>query len=123
MLLSAGSVTTTTNIAAAAPASGLYSTILTDGSGLKVGVGTAVPEPGDYNNNGTVDAGDYVPWRKSPSTNGGNPAGYTTWRSHFGQPPGSGAGIAANAAIPEPATAVLLMFAAAGLGLRRRRTA
>ncbi len=44
-LLSAGSVTTTTNIAAAAPASGLYSTILTDGAGHKMGDGTAVPEP------------------------------------------------------------------------------
>jgi hypothetical protein len=44
-LLSAGSVTTTTNIAAAAPPSGLYSTILTDGSGLKTGDGTALPEP------------------------------------------------------------------------------
>ncbi len=89
-LLSAGSVTTTTNIAAAAPASGLYSTILTDGAGHKMGDGTAVPEPGDYNHNGIVDAADYVLWRKSPSTYGGDPAGYTTWRSHFGQPPGSG---------------------------------
>ena len=45
LLLSAGSVTTTTNIAAAAPPSGLYSTFLTDGNGINMGAGTAVPEP------------------------------------------------------------------------------
>ena len=45
LLLSAGSVTTTTNIAAAAPPSGLYSTFLTDGNGINMGDGTAVPEP------------------------------------------------------------------------------
>ena len=74
---------------------------------------------GDYNQNGTVDAADYVLWRKNP---GGFPAdAYATWRSHFGQPPGSGAGVSANTTVPEPATLVLLMFAAAGWCLRRRR--
>jgi hypothetical protein len=77
---------------------------------------------GDYNNNGIVDAADYALWRKSPSTYGGNPAGYTTWRSRFGQTSGSGAGAGANAAVPEPATAMLLMFATAGLCLRRCRS-
>ena len=67
---------------------------------------------GDYNSNGTVDAADYVLWRKNP---GGFPAdAYATWRSHFGQSPGSGAGAIANAAVPEPATLVLLIVAAAG---------
>jgi len=75
--------------------------------------------PGDYNNNGTVDAADYVVWRKT----GGSPDDYNTWRSHFGQPPGSGSGATANAAIPEPATLVLMMFAAAGWCLRRSRAA
>ena len=66
--------------------------------------------PGDFNNNGVVDAADYVVWRKTDGT----PAGYNAWRTHFGQPSGSGAGAIANAAVPEPATLVLLMFAAAG---------
>ena len=37
--------------------------------------------------------------------------------------PGSGAGATALAAVPEPATLVLLMFAAVGLCLRRGRAA
>ena len=78
---------------------------------------TAVP--GDFNHDGTVDAADYVVWRKTDSTQ----AGYVAWRSNFGQPPGSGAGAIANAAVPEPATLVLLMFAAAGWCLRRGRAA
>jgi fibronectin-binding autotransporter adhesin len=75
--------------------------------------------PGDYNNNGSVDAGDYVLWRKTDGT----PAGYNLWRAHFGQTAGSGAGDSANAAVPEPATLVLLMCAAAGWCLCRRRAA
>jgi hypothetical protein len=74
---------------------------------------------GDYNANGTVDAADYVLWRKNPTGFGGDPAGYNTWRAHFGQPPGSGAGAISNATVPEPSTLVLLMFAAASCCLRR----
>jgi T5SS/PEP-CTERM-associated repeat protein len=89
--------------------------------------------PGDYNNNGSVDAADYVVWRKNQGTThvlpndpiGGTigPAHYNQWRAHFGQPPGSGAGLNANAAVPEPATLVLLIIAAAGWCLRRCRDA
>ncbi len=83
---------------------------------------------GDYNNNGTVDAADYVLWR-----NGGplanevdtpgnvNAADYTEWRSRFGNPAGSGASTAANAAIPEPSTLVLLIVATTGAYMRRHR--
>jgi poly(3-hydroxybutyrate) depolymerase len=80
----------------------------------------AVPEPtpGDFNNNGAVDAADYVVWRK----NLGTQSSYDTWRAHFGQPAGSGSGIIANAVVPEPATLMLLMFAAAGWCLRRGGT-
>ena len=44
--------------------------------------------PGDFNNDGTVDAADYVVWRK----NDGTQAGYDAWRAHFGASLGSGAG-------------------------------
>ena len=54
---------------------------------------------GDYNNNGKVDAADYVLWRNggplsnevdTPGTV--NAADYTEWRARFGNP-GSGAGL------------------------------
>ena len=46
---------------------------------------------------------------------------YNVWRANFGQTVGSGSAASANTAVPEPATKVLLMFAAAGWCLRRRR--
>ena len=68
--------------------------------------------PGDFNNDGKVDAADYVVWRKS----NGSQSGYNTWRSHFGQSAGSGAALPSveplSAAVPEPATIVLF-----GVGL------
>jgi hypothetical protein len=62
---------------------------------------TSAAIPGDYNENGRVDAADYVLWRKNPGAFGGDPAGYNTWRMNFDRTSGSGAGTAA--AIPEPA--------------------
>jgi len=71
---------------------------------------------GDYNNNGTVDAADYVLWR-----NGGplqneiatvgsvTPEDYTEWKARFGNVSGSGAGLY-SAAVPEPATVLLSLF-------------
>jgi hypothetical protein len=37
---------------------------------------------GDYNGDNSVDAADYVWWRKN---DGDNPAGYNTWRANFGR--------------------------------------
>jgi hypothetical protein len=88
--------------------------------------GTGVGVPGDYNNNGVVDAGDYVEWRKGGTlandpTPGVQPADYDFWRSHFGAPPGSGSNLGSSA-VPEPA-GIVLIFASllAGTGLLRRR--
>jgi hypothetical protein len=72
--------------------------------------------PGDFNNNGTVDAADYVIWRKTDGTQ----AGYNLWRSHFGQTAGSGTGTNATAAVPETKTLVLLLAAIAGAFVRQR---
>jgi hypothetical protein len=53
---------------------------------------------GDYNLDNSVDAADYLVWRKSSSsggTGGANENGYTIWRSNFGASfPGAGTGIA-----------------------------
>ena len=78
--------------------------------------------PGDFNNDGFVDARDYVVWRKGL----GNPytqTHYNTWRAQFNQPGGSGANAEpSSAAVPEPATFALLLFAAASTLVRLRRT-
>ena len=71
--------------------------------------------PGDYNHDGTVDAADYIVWRKSDS---GNAQGYTDWQENFGEGNGAVGGSVgpspSQTGVPEPATLLLLMFAAAG---------
>jgi hypothetical protein len=81
---------------------------------VKVGV------PGDYNDNGVVDAADYVLWRKggplqfevdTPGTV--NAADYTAWRARFGKTTaGAGSGSVMITEVPEPTT---LMFVVLGL--------
>jgi hypothetical protein len=63
--------------------------------------------PGDYNEDGSVNAADYTVWR-----DGGSPddtqAGYDLWKANFGQSVGTGS----SSAVPEPsavALAVLLL--------------
>jgi hypothetical protein len=90
------------------------------------------PQVGDFNENGKVDAADYVLWRKNvdgvtalPNDNGlGTPittAHYDLWRANFGNPLGSGAGTLSGAAVPEPASTLLLLTSTAmALGACRR---
>jgi hypothetical protein len=82
-----------------------------------------VPEviPGDFNADGTVDAADYVVWRKTEST----PEEYDTWRANFGRSAGS-AGSITDAPVPEPGGIILFaisLCAMAALGLPRERSA
>jgi hypothetical protein len=86
---------------------------------------------GDYNNNGVVDAADYVQWR-----NGGplanevdmpgtvNAANYAAWRARFGNTAGSSSVSTRVAETPEPSTSLLVLMATALLSpmdTRRRR--
>jgi hypothetical protein len=83
---------------------------------------------GDYNDNGTVDAADYILWRKggplanevdNPGTVNGQD--YTEWRARFGNPnPGGGVGSNANASIPEPTSVMLLLMGMAVMRVPRR---
>jgi hypothetical protein len=73
----------------------------------------------DINNDGSVDAADYVSWRK----NNGPQARYDVWRSNFGEPAGGGSRSGANVNIPEPTTLMLLIVAIACIELRRCRLA
>jgi hypothetical protein len=83
---------------------------------------------GDYNNDGTVNAADYVLWRKGgtlanevadPGTV--SAADYTEWRARFGNTAGSGASLD-GAAVPEPSSLfIFLIGALASSGCARRR--
>jgi hypothetical protein len=77
--------------------------------------------PGDYNADGSVDAADYVLWRDNPTAFGGDPAGYTTWRTNFDRTAGSGSGLGAQTPTPEPGTILLLLLLTTPWLLRRRR--
>jgi hypothetical protein len=88
---------------------------------------------GDYNDNGVVDAADYVLWRnggplQNDPTAGVQAADYGFWRSNFGAniftgpapAPGSGS------VVPEPASWIALLAGATlfiGAGFGRRRPA
>jgi hypothetical protein len=75
---------------------------------------------GDHNNDGKVDAADYVVWRKNPGSFGGQ-QGYDDWRTNFGAMAGDGSGNLLSAgAVPEPAAWMLcLTTMLCGIGWRR----
>jgi hypothetical protein len=89
-----------------------------------------LPEPagvtGDFNNNGVVDAADYVLWRNGGAlaNEGGvtpemaTPEDYNAWRANFGETAGGGASAGQAAAVPEPASWTLCAFALFMLGAR-----
>jgi hypothetical protein len=90
-------------------------------------IGTPVGVAGDYNNDGTVNAADYIVWRQHlgqtfalpnrDGTNSGaiNAADYAYWASHFGQHSGAGAGASTGTAAPEPSS--LLIGAIGGVAV------
>ncbi len=99
-----------------------FSSPLITGSGL-LQVSTFIPPPlwGDYNEDGIVDAGDYVVWRNSlgdetalpnDNTPGVGPDDYDRWQAHFGDTNLGGLGSSSGAAVPEPTTAFLASIAA-----------
>jgi Dockerin type I domain len=85
----------------------------------------AAPVRGDFNGNGIVDAADYVVWRKTAGQSGTNlsadvnengavdQSDYEIWRAAFGATDNGAtdslAGLSGTA-VPEPATAALLLI-------------
>jgi hypothetical protein len=59
---------------------------------------------GDYNNDGTVDAADYVVWRNGLGTTY-TQTDYDTWRANFGRSASNGAAAYALGATAEPLSA------------------
>ncbi len=86
---------------------------------------------GDYNDDGIVDAADYVVWRDrfgmssltneevSPTTV--DTADYLYWRERFGATTPGGAGATVAAAVPEPVSAGLFVFVSFVMQRIRRR--
>ena len=124
LLLSSGSVTTSANITAAAPPSGLYAAIFVDVNGTQLGVGSL---PGDFDNDGDVDGEDFLVWQR----NVGNPAGtllndtaggaigvaqLNLWKSNLAPSLAP-----SSAAVPEPTAWALALTAAVTFRRRSRR--
>lgn len=95
-------------------------------------LGPAPAVNGDYNNNGFVDAGDYVLWRRYLNRNVFMPnraasgtvtgADYTVWRTNFAKIAPGTATLVLNAggAAPEPASCLLALLGAVFTCLNRR---
>jgi hypothetical protein len=104
----------------------MFSISIANGNGLLFrGVVEYINAPpalsGDYNDNGVVDAADYVLWRNggplaNDPTPGLQPDDYTFWRSRFGATSGSGrsvdGGAVSGTAVPEPAAGFLALVLA-----------
>jgi hypothetical protein len=83
---------------------------------------------GDYNDDGEVDAADYVVWRKVQGTTTvlpNDPDGgtidnrqYATWRENFGA---GGSGSGGSSAVPEPGALMLALVAIGLFSFDRRR--
>jgi hypothetical protein len=87
---------------------------------------------GDYNDDGVVDARDYIVWRQNLGTNTTLPnetaslgtvdeADYAAWQANYGA--SAGGGSASSPVVPEPSTVMLLLVVASSAAayLRRRQ--
>jgi hypothetical protein len=85
---------------------------------------TSDDQPGDHNRDGIVDAADYVAWRKTPGSFGGD-QGYEDFFENFGEGGEGGSPVTAGArgTVPEPTSIVLLMAAGVFCGGAARRQA
>jgi hypothetical protein len=101
----------------------LFWSIIYGPSRLELAVEAPIPIlPGDFNSDGIVDAADYVVWRNGHGKTYAQ-SDYDVWRTHFVQTADDGAGATASAAVPEPTTLGLLMFATTVWCFRQRQTA
>jgi hypothetical protein len=91
----------------------LISGSLTANSGAVAYGALSTTLPGDYDVNGRVDGGDLLMIQRNPSLS------LQTWKDNFGRT----SAVAAAAAVPEPAEIMLVMSAAIGLAVVRRRAA
>lgn len=97
-------------------------------AGLRNNFGTPVALLGDYNDDGTIDAADYVVWRDAlaagstdltndPTPGAVDESDYQYWRVHFGERSGAVGGSLSALPVPEPGAGagVLLLLGMAYL--------
>jgi hypothetical protein len=72
---------------------------------------------GDYNQDGSVDAADYVTWRETDGTM----AGYNAWHANFGWPATENAASLSNLSVPEPPSSILLAMFLSTLFANKRK--
>jgi hypothetical protein len=86
---------------------------------------------GDYNEDGAVDASDYIMWRRHKGSevhvlidgdhsNVVDDGDFEVWHGNFGGNPAEGA-LAGSNAVPEPASLLLVLTGAGLISARRRR--
>lgn len=86
--------------------------------------------PGDYNEDGIINAADYTKWRDAMSAGASSlpndptpgtvdESDFLYWRAHFGETASQGSGADARSVVPEPAAGTLLLIAGAALALSR----
>jgi hypothetical protein len=73
--------------------------------------------PGDYNNDGAVNAADYTVWRDGNSPDS-TQAGYNLWAANYGA---TSISAGSAVAVPEPATGVATVLALGLVALKGRR--
>jgi len=102
--------------------------LVTTGSRLDLVVSVA-GIPGDFNDDGAVDAMDYIIWKKLRDTEADLPndgdlpgpigsAHYALWQQNFGRSEGDGG--QGGSEVPEPAAAVLIVLGMVGFAAIRR---
>ncbi|MEQ8838707.1 MAG: hypothetical protein RID07_18020, partial [Lacipirellulaceae bacterium] len=75
------------------------------------------PTPGDFDNSGSVDGGDFLMWQRGEVTSPPSGTDLAGWQGNYGTSPGS---LATQVAVPEPsAFAAGLLGLSALLGRRR----
>ncbi len=93
---------------------------------------TVTSLPGDYNQNGTVDAADYTTWRDhlgqsftlpNDDSPGVGQDDFDRWKTNFGMSAGGGSLSETSSAVPEPVGSLMAAMGALGLMVVRRRRA
>jgi hypothetical protein len=92
---------------------------------------SAIELAGDYNDDGSVDAADYVTWRENLGSDANlpndttpgsvDPVDYDVWRSNFGEAAIQSPGPSAANSVPEPTTSALVVLSIALIPHSRRR--